>query len=53
MRDFGELERLLKSSERQVLWSIVSQFSNEEGLDISPYYGLLDLHQASLDNIVI
>ncbi len=51
MRDFGNQERLLMSSERQSLWSIVSQFSNEEGLRISPYYCRLDPQKAKADNV--
>lgn len=52
MRGFGDQERLLMSSERQSLWSIVSQFSDEEGA-CSPYYCMLDLAKAKQDNIKI
>lgn len=51
MRDFGDQERLLLSSERQSLWSIVTQFDNEEGESYSPYYSLLSKHKAQTDNI--
>jgi hypothetical protein len=54
LRDFGDQERLLLSSERSSLWLILSRLSVETIKQIdSPYLEELSIHKALSDNIKI
>jgi len=56
LRDFGDRHRLLTSQERNSCFAILGNLSDEELERLqgeTPYFTLLDLHQANLDNVTL